>query len=131
MFLPHINQTLITYLIDISETSNFQVKKEASYFLATVIISGPIELAIKFTNSQTLIDVFSEILDCDDKKVIIRCLIAIARMVKAIELQKGASAVCEFFNSGDFGKQLDNLSHKYTDIMGFVSSFQKYSSIEE
>lgn len=122
--LPFINAEFIQYVISIGESSNFKVKKESTFFLATIITKVPATYVPQFAESQELIDTLVDMLACDERKVIIRCFFAISFIVKSLQESNGIEQVMKVFCGTELANQIINLKQDHEEIIDDLSSFK-------
>ena len=80
--LPLINDELITMIVNIASSSSFEMKKEASYLLLTIIINSN-ESNLKGFITEEIMDTFADMLSCGVEKVVIRCINTLVKLVAA------------------------------------------------
>ncbi|KAK8882283.1 hypothetical protein M9Y10_044925 [Tritrichomonas musculus] len=117
VILPIIsNQDFIQNVINIASSSSFDLKKEASYLLSTIIIfSGMANIKPFITND--VFDIFTDILSCGDQKIISRCIYAFAKFATAA-VQEGPQAcakLLEIVASSDLLSTLESIAENKID----------------
>ena len=94
--LPYFDREFVQNVIDIANMSNFEIQKEASFFLSTMILFSPVQNLPLFMDQQ-IIDILVEMLGCGVNLVILRCMDTLYKFLKFIQLN--LSSCGEFFTS--------------------------------
>lgn len=122
--MKFITTEFIQYVISVAESSNYKVRKESTFFLATVITKVPAVYIPQFAQSQELIDMLIDMLACDDKKVIILCFFAISFMIKRIQETKGTDEVVKVFCGTELTNQIEILKLEHEEIISDLLSYK-------
>lgn len=99
----------ILQIIEIAQTSSFEIKKEGVFFLSTLTIYGTIG-AFPVLFNQDVIDLMVEILGCGDETTILRCIDGLSQFVLYVQTAGGAGTFAEMLGSTDIGERIDELS---------------------
>lgn len=75
------NIDFISNVTDLASYTNFDLKKEASFFLSTLTIFINNDELARFADSQEILDLFVEMLGCGDANIILRCMDSIIKMI--------------------------------------------------
>ncbi|OHS99931.1 hypothetical protein TRFO_33531 [Tritrichomonas foetus] len=127
--VPHLTINLfskdfIEKTVDIAASSSYEIEKEATFFLSTLIIFTETEDLIFFMQSSML-DLMIEMLGCGVLLIILRCLDALIRLSRAIEMKMSNSGVflnlngefVEMFSGNEIHKRLSDLTDQKSNLI--------------
>lgn len=111
--VPHktvnlFNQQFIDNTIDIAMRSSFDVKKESSFFLATLTMFVANDDLIYFMNVNVL-ELMFEMLSCNIILIVLRCLDALIRFSKVFETRTPSEEFIAMFRGEEFISILNDL----------------------
>ena len=123
-----ITSDFIAFLVDVGNSSSHDVKKEAVFFLATVIVNTNIQVIINFFNHD-IVELLIELLGCGERKIISQCLNALNVIIISLTSLQGQEAVKNLFASTDLIYQVEMIAEEQTGIVSeFASSLlRKFS----
>jgi hypothetical protein len=94
--------------VEISDCSGYSVKKEAAFFLATLILFTETD-DLRFFISESILNLMSEMLECSIGLIILRCLDALLRFARAVELCGVTDSLLEMLHGSDLRASLSRL----------------------
>lgn len=118
----------ISKIIEIATDSSIDVKREASYFLSSLIIFSPTSFLPAFLGKPDLIDILVEMLGCGVVKTIVRCFDCLKKLLLFCQTnisRNGSSS--ESINSKSYSSDslfsLENSELNGNEVGGKFSSF--------
>ena len=109
-------------IIDIAESSGYEVKKEGSFFLATLILfTEKADLGV-FVRPEVL-DLMAQMLECSIGMIIRRCLDALLVFWRAIESEGAPEEFRDAFEECDMAENLTKLLESDDPIIREKVSF--------
>lgn len=93
--LPLITPEFIANVIEIANTASFEVKKEASFFISTLIIFSDFS-SIGVYITEEIIEILVEMLGCGVNLVILRCSDSIIKLMQYV--QNDPTQATQFFS---------------------------------
>ncbi|OHS93622.1 hypothetical protein TRFO_11605 [Tritrichomonas foetus] len=115
--IQYFNREFVTGVIDIATQSNFEVMKEASFFLSTMILFTPSQNLPLFMDDH-IIDILVTMLGCGVSLVILRCLDTLTRFLRYTQMN--ISKCGEFFTdllNSDLNDRLQELGELETGLV--------------
>lgn len=111
--IPHktvnlFNEDFIEQTIDIATRSSFEVKRESTFFLATLIMFVANEDLVYFMNDNILQLMF-ELLEFNVTGVVLRCIDALIKFAIFIEVRETSDSFTDAFHSEEYIEILNNL----------------------
>jgi hypothetical protein len=92
LILPHIDGEFVARLLEIIDTSGYDIQKESAFFLSTVILFSP-ESELPRFGVQPIVEALIGMIGCGVEKVVLRCLDTIAKFVKWLGGGKGGDVL--------------------------------------
>lgn len=109
--VPHLvfglfQHTFVQQTVEISLSSSFEVKKEAAFFIATLLLFTESE-DLQYFENEELIDLLIEMLGCSSNLIVLRCLDALIRLTYIFE--NDGNELLSILQSRDLEQILTNL----------------------
>lgn len=107
--IDNIDQRFIEKAINIAKDSSFDVKKEATFFIAYVALFYKKENIIPIMNNEQLLDIFIEMLNYNSALIQVRILDALIRFVYVAVETKQSDYLLKKFQSDEFTSVINYL----------------------
>lgn len=122
-----LNEEFIQNVITIASSASFDLKKEASFLLSTIIIKSDLTDVKPFITSD-IFNIFTDMLSCGDYNIIERCLSTFAKFLSAAVHEGSAtcSQLIEIVSTSDLLSTLTELAEeKSNDISGKAEALNR------
>ncbi|OHS98641.1 hypothetical protein TRFO_34920 [Tritrichomonas foetus] len=88
-----INTDFVVQVVTIAMSANFNIEKEAAYFLSTFILFSGQKSIENFVEHPEIVELLTEMLGCGSENIILRCMDAIIRFVQYSIIEPAKSSM--------------------------------------
>ncbi|KAH0787960.1 hypothetical protein GPJ56_008116 [Histomonas meleagridis] len=107
MTIGLFNPNFVAQTVEIAMTSSFEVKKEAAFFIATLMLFTQ-NADLKYFKNEDVVDLMIEMLGCSSNLIVLRCLDALLRFVH-VNSTTGDEEFLSLLQTKDLYNPLNNL----------------------
>jgi hypothetical protein len=107
LIMPLINRDFVDRLLDIIDSSSYDIQKESAFFLSTLILFSQEEDLPRFV-TPTVIDVLVNMMGCGVEKVVLRCIDTVGKLMRYLQIHPIADSV-NFLAESDIMDRLEEL----------------------
>ncbi|KAH0792177.1 hypothetical protein GPJ56_003976 [Histomonas meleagridis] len=109
LLLPLVNLDFINRVLDISEISSFEIKRESAFFIATVIVFTH-HANLQYLMNEKIIDLLVEMLGCEVEYIVVRCVDAILKFLAyAMNNTSNCESCLACLNNSDLNDRIEEL----------------------
>ncbi|KAK8886960.1 hypothetical protein M9Y10_037995 [Tritrichomonas musculus] len=115
--IPYCDQSFIQTVIDITTSSNYEIQKEGSFFLSTLIFLTP-NTNLQFFMTDTILDILVQMINCGVSYFILRCIDTFIKILRYVQVSMDTSS--NFFSELLETDLKDNLEELIESEKGLI-----------
>ena len=116
LMMPLFTEEFVNSVIELVANASFDVKKEAAYFLSTLILFSEADAIPRFM-TQEVTDVLVEMLGCGVVMIIVRCIDTLIRFIHISQTNEEYSSYNEIVLDSDIRDRLQDLISPETPVV--------------